>query len=259
MSFVVVWAHLHWCRLFIPFHQLVPVGFFCITVILTSTFQKSQKVLLRVFQLRVNVGGKALAAMSAKEQAGHVQCLESVLVLLKLRNSWEVGGGVRFYKLCPSEFLRSALVLPWWRFAWFFPAYKVFTNVLSHTISLSQSWYVHCLGRKLFRLSVLYCPFPGASALSVWKQVSCIPPVRHRVCAAFLTGNCLDCRDRWEQKSCVWEPGWFCLLWTGCPGLAPASSKAPGSPLLTHCPGSPIREGIRRVEIKNLWLEEKLV
>lgn len=104
--------------------------------------------------------------MSAKEQAGHVQCLESVLVLLKLRNSWEVGGKVRSYELYPSEFYRSALVLAWWCSAWFFPAYNVFTDVVSHTIPCHKADVCIVLEENW---SVLYLPLPGGSALSVWN------------------------------------------------------------------------------------------
>uniref|UniRef100_A0A8C9NJN7 LRAT domain-containing protein n=1 Tax=Serinus canaria TaxID=9135 RepID=A0A8C9NJN7_SERCA len=43
--------------------------------------------------------------------------------------------------------------------------------------------------------------------------------------------------------------GWLVLsALTGCPGLTPANSKAPGSHLLNHSRASPMREGIRRVK-----------
>lgn len=75
---------------------------------------KKKKSIAEVFQLRLYVGGKALAAMSAKEQAGHVQCLGACTCPAKtekLLGGWEAGGKGRSYKLYPSEFYRSALIL----------------------------------------------------------------------------------------------------------------------------------------------------
>lgn len=61
------------------FHLFSSIGsfrlFLCIHDFNHSFLKKSKNILLVVFQLRFYVGGKALAAMSAKEQAGHVQCL----------------------------------------------------------------------------------------------------------------------------------------------------------------------------------------
>lgn len=231
-------------------------------MILTLTFWTSEiKLLLGVFQLRLCVGGKALAAMSAKSRQGTCSVLEPVPVVPKWRSSPEAGRSEGRAGLV-SHILQSFIGVLWFQhddvllafslpakclpmyWATPFPCHKAGVWIVLEENSLGEVCFIV--------LCLKYLPLEFGTRFPtshMWDTESCV---------AFVTGTCLDCRERWEQNSCLAEAGCFCLLWTGCPGLTPASNKAPGSLLLTHSLASPIREAIGGAEVKNLWLKKKL-